>query len=86
MPLFSVRQGIKAPRPKNIIHEELCALDLETATAKQVNDIIGNESWTRLTCGECRQGVEAIVNMGGGDYDCFYLCKSCVQKAYELIG
>lgn len=83
-PLFSVRQGLQVARSKKQISEELDALDGDTATAEQVNEIIGNKSWTRQTCDECRNEVDAVLQVGQEpDYESStaHLCKNCVADA-----
>ena len=56
---------------KKVIGEKLAALDPETATAQQVNEIIGNTSWTAMRCVECGQDHHAtLVQIGDQpDYD-----------------
>lgn len=53
-----------------------------------VDKIIGNETWTRTLCSECGRFKGKTIIVGHEpDYDSetAYLCKSCVQKAYNLI-
>jgi len=70
------------PRDFAEIGKKLASMDLSRATAEEVNAVIGNDSWTRSACSECR------------DYNCpdvvivaedTYLCRKCVAAAYELI-
>lgn len=64
---------------------ELMALN--NPTEQQVNDIIGNRSWTTNTCAECERNVEVVVLLG---YEPVYdswnckLCLDCIQKALHL--
>lgn len=73
------------PLTKKQIMERLDALDGETATAEEVNAIIGNKLWTRLVCDECgREDADAVLVVGEEpDYDSCTasLCRSCVQQA-----
>jgi hypothetical protein len=74
-------------KTKRQIYEELKTLDLKTATAEQVNAIIGNDSWTALRCNECdRDDHEQILQFGVVDYDSphFALCPKCVHAAFAL--
>jgi len=67
--------------------ERLRLLDLETASAKDVADIIGNASWTDLTCDECQSHVDLVVQVGQEpDYESATasLCKECLAKAFGL--
>jgi hypothetical protein len=87
-PLFSVRNGYRQPIPKKAIAEKLDALDKETATAAEVAEIIGNESWTRLTCDECGKDTDALLTVGQEpDYESHTasLCRSCVERSSSII-
>jgi hypothetical protein len=76
----------KTPRE---VHAELLGLNLDTATAEDIEKIIGNGSWTRLPeCGECGQQTDVIVRVGEEpDYESqtAHLCPSCVRRAAELV-
>lgn len=49
-------------------------------TDGKVNEIIGNNSWTSLHCGECKNPVESVAVFNDEEYD-FYLCKKCMIVA-----
>jgi hypothetical protein len=86
-PLFSVRNGHRQVIPKKEIAASLEALDKETATAADVAAIIGNESWTRLTCDECGKDTDAVIMVGQEpDYESHTasLCRSCVERASSI--
>jgi hypothetical protein len=73
-------------RPKRQIAEELDKLNLNTATEDQVNEIIGNKSWTRLTCDQCKRDVEAVIRLGDPKANIngtpsFYICPDCIAQA-----
>lgn len=73
---------------KSDIYKKLATLLKDKATAKEVNDIIGNESWTRITCNECRKDTDWVMRLGEEpDYESetACLCKSCIQKAASLM-
>jgi len=56
---------------------------------RQIDNIIGNDSWTELTCGECERHVEAVVHLGeepGYESNTFYLCAPCLKKALAQMG
>jgi len=68
------------------ISEKLHALNLSKVSVKTVNKIIGDDSWTKLTCDECRADVKKLVVFyhEGGDalYD---ICESCATKVKTLF-
>lgn len=76
---------------RRAIHEQLLALDVETATAEQVNNIIGNDTWTRVdTCQECGvDGHSAVAELGDADHlwddPAVTVCKACLFKAAQLF-
>lgn len=66
------------------VAEKLEALDKENASAKDVADIIRNESWTRLECSECGCECDWVLMVGQEpDYESrtAYLCFGCVKLA-----
>jgi hypothetical protein len=75
-------------RPKKETWELLKGLDLETATAEEVDAVIGNSSWTRLKCDECGEEVGAVIHVGEDpDYESSTasLCYPCCVRAYTLM-
>lgn len=75
-------------KTKERIAEELDAIDGNTATEKQVVEIIGNGSWTGLMCNECGCGPDAVIQVGEEpDYESATasLCPTCVEKAALLL-
>lgn len=73
--------------PTQPTYDALIALDLETATEKDISDIIGNESWTRLECDECDKEVETVIMLGQEpDYESSTacICPNCLAKATNL--
>lgn len=65
---------------KRTIYENLKKLDLETCSAKDVADAIGNSTWTRMTCSECRKDVDWVIQVGQEpDYESetANLCRDC---------
>ena len=74
-------------KTKREISSQLQRLDKETATAQDVADIIGNCSWTRLTCDGCGDDVTALLSVGQPrDYESNTadLCEACVNKASAI--
>lgn len=76
-------------KDKQEIGLRLAALDGNTATAEQVNAIIGNDSWTTPpTCGECGKRGGVVVQLGEEpDYDSAtaHICPGCLQQAVVLL-
>jgi len=58
-------------------------------TPKQVNQIIGNDSWTDPGfCNECGKRSKALVEIGQSrEYDSrtAYVCRKCLEKALKLF-
>jgi len=72
------------------ILKELKALDVETVTVKDVNEIMGNNynNWCKITCDECGKDVEAAVQIGEEpDYESStaMICIPCLLKALSLF-
>ncbi len=74
---------------KAAISERLDALDGETATAADVEAIIGNRSWTSVqACDECKREAAAVVEIGQEpDYESrtAYICLDCINAAAALL-
>lgn len=67
----------------------LDALDLETATAAEVDAIIGNESWTRLPeCQECGKENVETVEIGQPleiESRTARVCADCLRAALKMF-
>jgi hypothetical protein len=71
-----------------VITGKLDNLDVDVATPADVAEIIGNESWTRMTCGECKKDVTELVTIGDEpDYESqtASICIDCARKAASLF-
>ena len=75
------------------VGRKLEALDGETATAEQVNSIIGNEHWTTPPyCRECQTYKDRdgglVVQLGDEpdyyDSNTTWVCLPCLKRAVEL--
>ncbi|MEW6006133.1 MAG: hypothetical protein AB1695_12545 [Stygiobacter sp.] len=66
------------------IYEKLKKLDLNKATAKEINKIIGNESWTNVVCNECYNYVNLAVEFGD-DSESFIVCTDCLAEVWKEI-
>lgn len=69
------------------ISEKLHALNLPKVSANTVNKIIGDDSWTRLVCDECRKPVTkvAVLYHPGDGAAGFEICESCATKVKTLF-
>ena len=71
---------------REITYNNLVALG-DNPPPEDVNEVIGNNSWTNITCSECKESVDSVVELGevGYDTEYVYACKDCLIKALELI-
>ena len=69
------------------ISEKLHALNLSKVSANTVNKIIGNDTWTRLVCDECRKPVTkvAVLYHPGDGSAVVEICESCATKVKTLF-
>lgn len=70
------------------IPKKLAGLDPETATAADVEAIIGNDSWAcPQHCDECcKEECDVVVSFEReGRYEGWYLCRGCIEKAYAAM-
>ena len=64
----------------------LHALNLDKVSAKTVNKIIGNDTWTVLVCAECDVKVKKVVVFYGPyDYHAHQICESCATKVKTMF-
>ena len=70
------------------VSEKLRAMDPATATAADVESIIGNCSWARpRECDECGLSFDVVIEVGDDtDYESntVRLCVGCLYRALEL--
>ena len=70
------------------IRIELMSLAAEKITPEAINAVIGNQSWTRVTCDECGAEPECVVEIGQEpDYESStaHVCLDCLQSAVALL-
>lgn len=75
-------------RQKECIYNRLRKLDLSVVSAQEIAAIVGNDSWTRITCDQCSMDVDAIVRVGQApDYESHTagLCKKCLLEAVDIF-
>lgn len=80
--------SVKFGQDKADILDRLKKLDLETADAKTVNEIIGNNKWTTAKCSECAGIVSDVVMVGENpdwESNTAYLCQKCAKRALSLF-
>lgn len=73
---------------KSVIYEDLLKLDLETASSKDVADVIGNDSWTNLECCHCSAYVDEVIFLNGvasSEYGGSMFCRVCISDAYQVF-
>lgn len=66
---------------KDETYWELVALG-GSPKATDIDRVIGNSSWTSLTCQTCNREVDAVVIVGECE---IYTCKKCVKKMHKLF-
>lgn len=75
----SWRQGMT----RGDILKQLDALDLENCSPSDVDDIIGNQSWTANDCDVCGRNADVIARIGDEpDYDARWqdICLPCLVR------
>jgi hypothetical protein len=70
------------PNGKEHIYEKLIAA--KPLSKKKVDAIIGNDSWTTLTCDQCSKDVPLVVLLDNSEYS-NSICEQCLNKALDLI-
>jgi len=68
------------------MHEKLASIDLETCDRSAIDDVIGNNSWTQLTCEICDCDREALVSIPREYSEPISICLECakgVQAVFE---
>lgn len=66
----------------------LLSLDRQTASPEYVARIIGNDSWTRLTCHECGECVKEVVQIGEEmdiESHTAHVCHDCLNEAAHVM-
>ena len=64
------------------ISKRLRAMNLNKVKASTVDKVIGNGSWTKVTCEVCGKRVPAIVVI---DEAVIEICESCLNLAKRVI-
>lgn len=66
------------------VYLDLKKLNIDTCKKEDVDNIIGNTSWTDLTCNECNRHRNSLVILEKSE-SYFEICPSCLTKAKEKI-
>lgn len=71
--------------PSMDIHAKLCALG-PNPSIKDVAEVIGNKSWSYLSCDGCGDDVEKAVQIGSSDYgaEVKKYCLTCLREALSV--
>lgn len=60
--------------------------DLDNPTPAKVEEIIGNNSWTRINCDACNKEVTRVVRIGHEWSDhATDLCLPCLKKSIRVL-
>lgn len=73
---------------KREIYLKLKGLDLQSCSADDVNEIIGNSSWTIMTCNECEAETDWVIEVGNPpDYESrtARLCRKCAASVAKAL-
>lgn len=71
---------------KNNIYKAL--VESKPTTELQVEQIIGNKSWTSLRCDECQKESEIVIEIGETpDFESrtANVCIECIEKALSIL-
>lgn len=88
--LKDIGERYKAQYPKNYLladgkmSDDIYKKILTAKTLKQVDKIIGNDTWTSLRCHECGTKHTKIAAIDAWE-ETIYLCKKCLVKAAKLF-
>lgn len=73
---------IAGPRPSERVYTDLCSLG-DIPDIAVVATIIGNKSWSYLSCNGCRDYVERAVRIGSDDGEIY--CSTCIVEAHSIL-
>jgi hypothetical protein len=73
-----------------MVGKELLAMNSQTATAAEVNEIIGNQRWCcPRECDECGAKTWGLVQLGqepDDESNTAEICGNCLTAALRLLG
>jgi len=76
---MGVCRAFNHPRDYEEVYNDLIALG-ESPEPNDVDAIIGNGSWTRLTCDHCKRDVDRAVGIGSN-----WICFECLNVAHQQV-
>jgi len=68
---------------KEDIYNNLVSLG-DDKTEQDIEKVIGNNSWTRLSCDICNNDVDRVVTTDFSEYS-HYMCLNCASKAVGIL-
>ena len=57
----------------------------EEYTREDIDTVIGNNSWTEISCNICGEDVDVAIVLDDGTYD-HYVCRRCLKDMMGLLG
>lgn len=84
---YSCKAYLFDPDKQGIL-QSLDMLNVETCSAADIAKIIGNDSWTKLCCDECKGTTTWAIQLGEEpDYESntALLCRACFDNAVQLV-
>lgn len=81
-------EGYQADHPRNRdeVFKKLKSLNSDTCTEKDISDIIGNASWTRLECTLCEGDSEVVLDITPlNEYHTVLVCDCCAEQMHKLF-
>ena len=72
---------------KKEIYERMLKMHLGTVSVKEINDLIGNDSWTNITCTSCgTENLKTAVNIKKTiDDHGIFLCPVCIAEIVKEL-
>ncbi len=70
------------------VFDRLNNLDTDTCSARDVDNIIGNDDWTELKCENCNKIFGAVIEIdtdNTGEDGAAKFCFNCIKEAYEKM-
>jgi hypothetical protein len=65
------------------IHERLLSLG-DNPSIEAASEIIGNKSWTHVSCSGCSSYVDRGVRLGES-YEGHVYCRTCIEEAHQIL-
>lgn len=72
------------PERRRVI-QRLLEMDMETCSRREIDNLIGNDSWTHNDCNVCGHDSEILVHLVRNFAEYIDVCPSCLKKALSLV-